>query len=558
MNTKKYSFLLIVFGLLMTIISGCEKNETSQPSETSDTSLKATALNTVYIDPGYTGTKTGTLAQPFSSWTSVVWKDGLTCLIKAGSVITVNYNLRPTANHVTIGSYGTGNRPHIISTLSGGKILDVASLTDVTVQDLELESTNSALTCLNFMYNVRGKVINCKLHGATWGIRNLTSTGMFRITNSEIYMTGDDGCFISAVDSIELSGSSIHDVNQKYFINTAESYSGGDCFQMSDIPYFYIHNNTIDHGVTGNKFCIIVGGSGTVVSKGIIEHNTLIRQGGILLYMQYANNVIVRDNKFENSQIAIYNLSSNAQISYNEFSNITGNVLMLGAPTGTVTKFFNNTFYNINTLSNAYTNVVSFQNNIFSKVYGTLFVSGTVPNADYNCYNLVTTMGTASSGTHSIKVDPLFNNVSTLLFDLKSTSPCIGKGTTISGITSDIDGNTVPTASTTDIGAHEYSGTATSSTTNTLPVVSITSPGNGTNFTAPATVKLIASASDADGSIAKVDFYNGSVKIGSSTTSPYTFTWTSVPTGMYSVTAIATDNLTGTTTSKSVILWINK
>ncbi|MDB5255928.1 MAG: C-terminal target protein [Chitinophagaceae bacterium] len=81
---------------------------------------------------------------------------------------------------------------------------------------------------------------------------------------------------------------------------------------------------------------------------------------------------------------------------------------------------------------------------------------------------------------------------------------------------------------------------------NVNPVVSITSPANNATFTSPATVAITASASDSDGSISKVEFYNGTTLLSTSTTSPYTFVWTSVPVGNYTIMAKAYDNLNAT------------
>jgi hypothetical protein len=84
---------------------------------------------------------------------------------------------------------------------------------------------------------------------------------------------------------------------------------------------------------------------------------------------------------------------------------------------------------------------------------------------------------------------------------------------------------------------------------NKPPLVSLVSPLTGMTFAAPATIPLTAIASDLDGSIQKVDFYNGSTLIGSDSTSPYTFNWLNVAAGSYSVSAIARDNLGATTVS---------
>ena len=73
--------------------------------------------------------------------------------------------------------------------------------------------------------------------------------------------------------------------------------------------------------------------------------------------------------------------------------------------------------------------------------------------------------------------------------------------------------------------------------------MSLNSPAGGSTFNAPATITLTASASDIDGTIQRVDFYNSSTLLGSATTSPYSFDWLNVAAGSYSVSAVARDNL---------------
>jgi hypothetical protein len=90
------------------------------------------------------------------------------------------------------------------------------------------------------------------------------------------------------------------------------------------------------------------------------------------------------------------------------------------------------------------------------------------------------------------------------------------------------------------------------STGNNLPSVAITAPGNGATFTAPASITIGVAASDSDGTISKVEFFQGSTKLGEDLSSPYTFTWSNVVAGNYSLTAKATDNSGGITTSSAV------
>jgi YD repeat-containing protein len=94
-------------------------------------------------------------------------------------------------------------------------------------------------------------------------------------------------------------------------------------------------------------------------------------------------------------------------------------------------------------------------------------------------------------------------------------------------------------------------------TVNNPPTVSLSSPTNNQVFTAGTTVQLAANASDTGGSITKVEFFQGTTKLGEDTTSPYTYNWTNVPAGSYVLTARATDNGGATATSNAVNITVN-
>jgi hypothetical protein len=90
-------------------------------------------------------------------------------------------------------------------------------------------------------------------------------------------------------------------------------------------------------------------------------------------------------------------------------------------------------------------------------------------------------------------------------------------------------------------------------TANAAPTTSITSPANGALFTpAPANVTINANASDSDGSVTQVVFYSGSTPIGTDTSSPYSYLWSSVGEGSYSLTTRAFDNSGNVRTSAAV------
>ena len=95
-------------------------------------------------------------------------------------------------------------------------------------------------------------------------------------------------------------------------------------------------------------------------------------------------------------------------------------------------------------------------------------------------------------------------------------------------------------------------------TGNVAPTVSITSPVAGASFRPQSNIAITASAQDSDGSISQVTFLNGTTVLGTDVTAPYSFTWTNVPTGSYTLRARATDNGGATTTSAGVSIKVRK
>ena len=90
--------------------------------------------------------------------------------------------------------------------------------------------------------------------------------------------------------------------------------------------------------------------------------------------------------------------------------------------------------------------------------------------------------------------------------------------------------------------------------------VSITSPGNWTNFNKPANITVTANASVAGGSITKVDFYGDGFLLGTGTltgTNTYSLTWNSVSSGKHLLACVATDIPGLTSTSQPVNVTVN-
>ena len=91
---------------------------------------------------------------------------------------------------------------------------------------------------------------------------------------------------------------------------------------------------------------------------------------------------------------------------------------------------------------------------------------------------------------------------------------------------------------------------------NILPEVSLISPTNNVVYIAPETITIEAEASDEDGTVQKVEFYDGSVKLGEISEPPYVFVWTNPPVGWHDIRVAAIDNMGGVRYSSSSLVTI--
>ncbi len=92
---------------------------------------------------------------------------------------------------------------------------------------------------------------------------------------------------------------------------------------------------------------------------------------------------------------------------------------------------------------------------------------------------------------------------------------------------------------------------------NSAPTVSILSPTAPETINAGGISTITAIASDSDGTISKVEFYEGTTKLGEATASPYVCVWTNTFAGTFSLTAKATDNGNAATLSAPVTVTVN-
>ncbi len=97
-----------------------------------------------------------------------------------------------------------------------------------------------------------------------------------------------------------------------------------------------------------------------------------------------------------------------------------------------------------------------------------------------------------------------------------------------------------------------------------------TDPGGGSNrpplvivtadsgvYVTPATVQLGVNTQDPDGKVVKVEYYSGNQKIGESRTGAFGYIWSNVAAGVYSVSAVATDDAGASATSRPLDVVVN-
>jgi gliding motility-associated-like protein len=177
----------------------------------------------------------------------------------------------------------------------------------------------------------------------------------------------------------------------------------------------------------------------------------------------------------------------------------------------------------------------------------TVSITGPADNTQFTDGTSVTITATASDTNGSISKVEFFDGNTKIGEDVTNTYSFawdnIPAGTHIITVKATDDQNNVTTSS---------SITIVVGNANIAPLVSIAAPLENSEFATGGSISITASASDPDGSVTKVEFFEGTTKLGEDLTAPYTFIWNNVPEGSYALNAVATDNENGVTTSESI------
>jgi endo-1,3(4)-beta-glucanase len=87
---------------------------------------------------------------------------------------------------------------------------------------------------------------------------------------------------------------------------------------------------------------------------------------------------------------------------------------------------------------------------------------------------------------------------------------------------------------------------------NTEPAVVINTPNNNSVYREGTSISITATASDLDGQVTRVEFFDGETKLGEDTNAPYSFDWTGASAGNHILSAKVTDD-DGATSLSDVI-----
>ena len=97
----------------------------------------------------------------------------------------------------------------------------------------------------------------------------------------------------------------------------------------------------------------------------------------------------------------------------------------------------------------------------------------------------------------------------------------------------------------------------TDSGSNSPPIISISSPGSGSEYLFPTNVGFTVQASDPQGNLERVDYFAGATLIGTSTNAPFPFTWSNAVAGGHAILARATDSAGAVAFSRPIRVDVN-
>lgn len=331
---------------------------------------------------------------------------------------------------------------------------------------------------------------------------------------------------------VNLVGSEIYNT----YVDNTISLVNSNATPSTGVQTIRVHHNTIDMETRANGAGY---GIELTVHDAEIDHNYFIKgTNGIANWDHAMKNWSIHHNTFYALQ-GTYpgeivrsqkNGLNNVKL-YNNTIEFTGtktmNVVGLYGGSSSNVDIKNNLIINSNTGYSYYPNKLIHMEN--GATVGSLSVKN-------NLFSGLPTSSVSGTYQNNLSVDPQITksgNRPDAYYMPKAGSPLINAGQNVG----------YPfTGASPDIGAFEYTSTASS---NSLPQISITSPANNTTLAIGTPFTVTVNASDNDGTVTKVEFFLNGIKLGEDATSPYELNW-KASAGSSIITVKATDNAGGT------------
>lgn len=192
----------------------------------------------------------------------------------------------------------------------------------------------------------------------------------------------------------------------------------------------------------------------------------------------------------------------------------------------------------------------------------TIAITSPTNNATVAAGSPITLNASATDADGTIAKVEFFNGATLIGTVLTGSAGNAGSGYTMSWANAPT-GTVQLTARATDNKGSSTTSATTTLNVNVLPTISLTSPANNAKVTVGTAIAFNATAADTDGTIAKVEFFNGNTLLGTvlsggngNTGTAYTFSWTNAPLGTFQLTARATDNAGGTVTTANTTVTV--
>lgn len=191
------------------------------------------------------------------SWGAVTWTSSDSYYQRRGTTVTLTANLTPGGNSVTIGAYGDGDRPIILSNgatpVFYGMYFSAGS--NVTVIDLHFVMTNRGVGYAGIRIGgtTNFSLRNCVIEGFDVGIFITASAVNTIIDGNEVFDCGDDGLVIGATNAGRITNNQIY--------GTSRRVTTGDCIQFLDAVdwgAWRVDSNTLTIDVA-LKQCVMIG-----------------------------------------------------------------------------------------------------------------------------------------------------------------------------------------------------------------------------------------------------------------------------------------------------------